>query len=207
MTNPWLAVPLADYEGHMASPAVQQSDALASLFAEALSVRRPASVAILGIAGGNGLERIDSALTHRIVGLDINPAYLAAVRRRFSKLPGLELHAVDLADRTLPLAPVHLVHAALFFEHAGTGPSLDNALALLGEDGALSVVLQLPSASEPAVGSSGIASIRTLQTHFSLIDPQQFRTTLQERGLEPVYEAHRAVPGGKAFWMGIFVRV
>lgn len=29
MTNPWVAIPLADYEGHMASPAVGQAEMLA----------------------------------------------------------------------------------------------------------------------------------------------------------------------------------
>jgi len=206
MSNPWLAIPLADYEGHMTSAEVMQLEALASLFAEALAVRRPASLAILGLAGGNGLERIDPALTRRIVGLDINPAYLNAVRQRFPVLPGLELHAVDLAQDLLQFPPVDLVHAALVFEHAGTGRCLDNALALLAEGGAFSVVLQLPGASELTVGSSGIASIRSLQAHFSLIDPRAFRAELEKRSLEPVYEAQRAVPGGKALWMGIFVR-
>jgi hypothetical protein len=105
------------------------------------------------------------------------------------------------------LAPVDLVHAALIFEHAGTGRCLDNALALLGEDGALSVVLQLPGANAQAVGASGIASIRYLESHFSLIDRNAFRALVRERGLDPVYEAQRTVPGGKALWMGIFVRV
>jgi hypothetical protein len=207
MSNPWLAIPLADYERHMAAPEVSQLQALSSLFAEALAVRRPASVAILGVAGGNGVERIDSSLTSRILALDINPAYLEQVRLRYPNLAGLELHAVDLAEEWIQLPPVNLVHAALVFEHAGTGRCLDNALTLLGEDGALSVVLQLPSAVEQTVGSSGIASIRSLQAHFSLIDPQGFRAELEKRGLEPVYEAQRGVPGGKALWMGIFVRV
>jgi len=206
MSNPWLAIPLADYEGHMASPTVEQLEALSSLFAEALAVRRPASVAILGVAGGNGLERIDGSFTRRIVGLDINPAYLDAVRERYPDLAGLELQTADLAEESIQLAPVELVHAALVFEHAGTGRCLDNALALLAEDGAFSAVLQLPSASAQAVGTSGIASIHSLESHFSLIDPKAFRTLLHERGLEPVYEAQRAVPGGKALWMGIFVR-
>jgi hypothetical protein len=206
MPNPWLAIPLADYEGHMAAPEVFQTQALCSLFAEALAVRRPASVAVLGLAGGNGLEHIDRSLTRRIVGLDINPAYLDAVRERYPDQPGLELHATDLAEEAIQLPPVELVHAALVFEHAGTGRCLDNALALLGEDGALSVVLQLPGASEQAVGASGIASIRSLESHFSFIAPKAFRTQLLEHGLEPVYEAQRAVPGGKALWMGIFVR-
>jgi hypothetical protein len=73
----------------MASAEVQQSGALSDLFAEALAFRRPASVAILGIAGGNGLDRIDSNLTQRMVGIDINPLYLDAIRQRHAALHGL----------------------------------------------------------------------------------------------------------------------
>lgn len=82
MRNPWLDIPLEDYEGHMSSPGVAQLKALADLFEEALNQCRPKSVAILGIAGGNGLERIDISVTNQIVGIDIHPTYLEVVRNR-----------------------------------------------------------------------------------------------------------------------------
>jgi hypothetical protein len=63
MPNPWFSIPLADYEGHMKSADVQQLDALAELFAEAIAYWRPESIAVLGVAGGNGLDRIDRSVT------------------------------------------------------------------------------------------------------------------------------------------------
>ena len=60
MSNSWLQIPLSDYEGHMNSAMVQQLRALSDLFAQALASRQPASVAIAGIAGGNGLDRAAS---------------------------------------------------------------------------------------------------------------------------------------------------
>ena len=57
----WLRVPLADYEGHMSAAGVEQLAPLADLFRQALTQTNPESVAILGIAGGNGLEHIDPA--------------------------------------------------------------------------------------------------------------------------------------------------
>jgi SAM-dependent methyltransferase len=211
MSNPWLTLPLADYEDHMNAPQVQQLGALSDLFAEALMVRRPDSVALLGVAGGNGLERINPALTRRIVGVDINPAYLDAVRDRFASLAGLELHRADLAAEMPPIAPVDLVHAALVLEHAGTDPAsltrcLNHVLSLVGEDGAFSLVLQLPSTMGQDVGVSGVTSIQNLKDHFTLIDPREINAALGERGMEPVWETQRAVLGGKSFWMGIFVR-
>jgi len=50
--NPWLTIPLADYEAHMALPQVGQAQLLADLFAAELRERSPSSVAVLGCAGG-----------------------------------------------------------------------------------------------------------------------------------------------------------
>ena len=206
MRNPWLDVPLADYEGHMRSAAVGQLQPLADLFAEALACRQPQSVALLGIAGGNGLECVDPQITKRIVGLDINPSYLEAIKQRYAGRSGLELHCVDLAEQTVVMAPVELVHAALIFEHAGTGRCLDNAVALVAEGGALSVVLQLPSDSADEVGASGVESVGRLRAHFTLIDPLELKRALAARDFRLAQHTRRGAASGKGFWMGIFER-
>lgn len=190
----------------MTSAEVQQFGVLSELFAEAIAFRRPASIAILGIAGGNGLDWIDSKMTGRVVGLDVNPLYLDAVRSRFSHLSGLELHCINLAEQLVELPPVELVHAALVFEHAGTGLCLDNAVSLVANKGALSIVLQLPTTAGQNVGRTGFASIQRLASHFSLIDPMQLRETLAERSFQLAFESRRSLPADKEFWMGIFVR-
>jgi threonine dehydrogenase-like Zn-dependent dehydrogenase len=145
MSNPWLNIPLADYEGHMQSDEVQQLDALSELFATALERCEPTSVAILGVGGGNGLERIDSRITKRVVGLDLNPHYLDAARKRYGGTCNLSLHCVDLTGERVELERVHLVHAALVFEHTGIDRCLENAVSLVDDGGALCAVLQLPS--------------------------------------------------------------
>jgi SAM-dependent methyltransferase len=97
MTNPWLEIPLADYEGRMALPKVAQATLLGEFFERILRERAPASVAILGCAGGNGFDRIDLQVTTRVIGIDINPAYVATARERFERrLPGLDLIVADL---------------------------------------------------------------------------------------------------------------
>ncbi len=207
MQNPWLEIPLADYEGHMASEAVRQLEPLAVLFSEVLARRQPESVALLGVAGGNGLDRIDCGTTHRIVGVDCNPSYIDAVRERFSHLRGLELHCVDLAAARVELGPVELVHAALVFEHAGTKLCLENSLSLVAAGGAISIVLQLPATADANVGSSGIASIQKLKNHFHLIDPEWLCDEVARRGFELSFETCVALAGGKGLWMGIFLRL
>ena len=182
MPNPWLEVPLADYENHMKSAGVAQSAALSELFADALSHCQPESVAVIGIAGGNGLDRIDSSVTRRVVGIDINPAYLDAVRQRYGQMPGLELICSDLTEQIGGCTPVQLVHAALVFEHAGTGLCLENVLSLVDSGGSLSVVLQLPSDTAPDVSRSQFASMQTLSAGFTMIDSVRLKVTIQARG-------------------------
>jgi predicted TPR repeat methyltransferase len=206
MTNPWLAIALEDYEGHMGSENVRQLEALSELFARALKVCVPRSVAVLGVAGGNGLERVDRAITKRIVGVDVNANYLEAVRQRYGALPGLELCCADLERERLSLAPADLVHAALVFEHTGLGRSLENAMSLVAPGGKLSVVLQLPSEAVDGVTETRYASMQTLRDSFALIDVPEFQRELAEKGYRMFHEERRALPGGKALWLGIFVQ-
>ena len=190
----------------MNSEPVQQLAALAELFGEVLHSCRPESVAVLGVAGGNGLEHVDAAVTRRFCGIDINAQYLETAGARFAAVPGLELHCLDLAEQNVPLAPVQLVHAALIFEHAGTGRCLDNAIKMAAPGGTLSVVLQLPSAMEGSVGKSAPSSMQALSQSFRLIEPDRFRQEIEGRGFRFVRSVERPLPSGKAFWMGLFER-
>ena len=205
--KPWLSIPLNDYERHMNSEAVQQSGALAELFAQALVYCRPESVAILGVAGGNGLENINPAVTRRVCGIDLNPAYLEQTRQRFQGLPGLELCCIDLAEKDIDVPPVQLVHGALIFEHAGMGRCLQNALKMVADEGNLAVVLQLPSRTqEENIGSQSPASIQALRGAFRLIEPGQFCQELEQNGFMILHELEEPLASGKAFWMGVFAR-
>ena len=205
MSNPWLHIPLSDYESHMRDPNVAQLDALAGLFEQSLTVCRPDSLAILGIAGGNGLDRVDPGLTQRIVGVDIHPGYLESVRQRYPELP-LKLVCMDLQREVLKEPPVQLVHAALIFEHAGTEQCLRNAASLVRGDGFLSVVLQLPTSGQPAVSQTSVSSMQGLSEHFRFVDQGHLVASVGALGFSLVYEMRHEIPGGKALWLGIFDR-
>jgi len=204
VSNAWLSIPLEDYEGHMADAAVQQSTALSELFRRALDRFRPQSVAVLGVAGGNGLEHIDPTVTTRVIGVDINQSYLDSVQYRFGALTGLELYCRDLNQGELDLPGVDLVHAAMIFEHAGLGRALDSAVSLVVRSGALSVVLQLPSTSEPGVAETSYSSMQKVKGRFALIDTAEFQGLLAQRGFRLIDQEHRPLPGGKDFWFGAF---
>jgi hypothetical protein len=205
----WLNVPLADYEGHMSAPQVAQLATLADLFAAALEAHRPEAVAIVGIAGGNGLESAGGNVK-RIGGFDVHAEYLAETARRFAHLP-LELTQADLAQTRVAADPYDLVHAALVFEHAGTGLCLENTLALVKPAGVLSVVLQLASTlssnEAAAVAPTGFASLQSLAPHFRLIEPAWLTTELSARGWQRLSAEHHPVASGKSFWHAYFQRI
>ena len=205
MSNPWLNIPLADYEGHMRSDEVQQLDALSELFAAALERCQPTSVAVLGVGGGNGVDRIDSGITKRVVGLDLNARYLNEARKRYGGACNLSLHCVDLREEQVELEPVRLVHAALVFEHAGIDRCLENAVSLVDGGDALCAVLQLPSQqAEQEIGSSNFPSMLTLKDNFALVDPISLERKLARVGFRMTHDVLRPVPAGKRLWMGIF---
>ena len=204
--NPWLALPLDDYEGHMRLEAVNQLGPLADLFGEALARLRPPSVAVLGVAGGNGLQHVDGTITTRVVGIDVNPGYLTAARARFPDSRGLELLRADLEHDAIDTEPVALAHAALVFEHAGTGRCLESAASLVAPGGHLSVVLQLPTEGREAVTPSAYPSMGTLADGFAFVDPHRLRRLLAQQDLRLTHQARRVLSGGKAFWSGYFER-
>jgi len=116
--SPWLDIPLADYEGHMSLPEIGQAQMIADFFASLLKERSPASVAVMGCSGGNGFDRIDPSVTTRVVGVDLNPAYVRRARKRFSgRFDRLELYTCDIQAMDALFEPVDMVYAALVFEY------------------------------------------------------------------------------------------
>jgi hypothetical protein len=205
MSSPWLSIPLSDYEGHMGAPGVQQLGVLSEIFRQALDECRPRSVAVLGAAGGNGFEHLAGRPgIDRVIGVDINPAYLDEVATRYGAIVSLELHCTDITTGRVPAPAVALVHAALVFEHTGLGPALECARALVASGGVLSVVLQLPG-DEQQVGCTPFASMQRLRDHFSFVDPDALRVDLSRLGLRLATESRHPLASGKAFWHGLFV--
>ena len=116
--NPWLEIPLEDYEGHMALPSVGQAQMLADQFALLIKRIRPASLALVGCAGGNGLDRVDPEQVERVVAIDINPKYLEQAEARHAKrLKQLQLICADIQSEKLHVEPVDFIYAALVFEY------------------------------------------------------------------------------------------
>ncbi len=200
MTNPWLEIPLADYEGHMALPEVAQAALLADIFEQALREHAPPSVAILGCAGGNGFDRIDSQVTNRVVGIDINPAYVQTARERFERqLPRLELIVADLKQDEVKIAPVDLVFAALLFEYVNAEVVLKSLHRLLKPGGCLVSVVQIYHADAPAVTPSPFPSLQSLTSCLKMVSPEVLRKQAAIHELTQVESVLATSLVGKSF--------
>ena len=172
--NPWLTIPLADYEGHMESPDVDQSSMLSELFRAALLRHQPHSLAVLGCAGGNGFDQIDPSTTERVFAIDINPDYTAEVFARYrSGLPGLRVLTLDIQTAALPAMEVDLVHAGLILEYVDVPCIIPRIASMVAPGGTFHAVLQLPSNSMPSVSTTKFASLQRLAPSMRLVSPDE----------------------------------
>ncbi len=198
--NPWLSIPLEEYEAHMSLPAVQQAQLLAEIFSDAVRDYSPASLALLGCAGGNGLENIAAFKDIRVVAIDINPDYVDKARSRFSaSFSDATFLTLDIEQTPLPTEPVDLVFAALIFEYVNAEQALQNLIPALTRRGILRVVLQLPAAGKAAITPSPYSSLSALNGFMNLISPDRLVFWAEQSGFKLSYQESRKTKPGKAF--------
>jgi ubiquinone/menaquinone biosynthesis C-methylase UbiE len=205
MKNPWLRIPARDYENHMALPEVAQAQALGNLMASVLKEFTPASLAVIGCSTGNGFEHIDDAHTHRVVGVDINAAYLSILKTRFAgKIPHLELIEADISDPGFQIAPVSMVLAALVFEYVNVAVALANIVRCLAPGAVLVTVLQLASTESAPVTATRYQSLELLAPIMNLVSPSGFSCICNEMGLQQIKTDSIPLKKGKAFFVGFY---
>jgi len=138
MVNPWLQIPLSDYEAHMSLPQVRQAQLLSSVLGSALDAYTPQAIALLGCAGGNGLEQVEGRLISRVVAVDINPTYVEHVRARWrGRIAALELVVGDVEKDDLDIAPVDLAFAGLLLEYVDIAVALPRMCSMVCPGGIL----------------------------------------------------------------------
>ena len=208
MTNPWLGIPADDYVGHMSHPAVNQRPVLNRFMRETLEDVRPRNVLVLGCSTGNGLEHVDPAVTTRVAVVDINAVYLRQLADRFPNPDfDLQIQCSDLNETVLETNAFDLIHAALVFEYVEWRQLVPRLAAALTTRGVLNVVLQLPSASNPAVTPTEFTSLLSLEPLFRFVNPDDLANTA--RAAELTLDLRRTVPltGGKSFeWLRLVRR-
>ncbi len=196
MKNPWREVPLDQYERHMAEQKVYQLQELNRLMERQLNGYPVNSVAILGVAGGNGLEHIEADQYESVVGVDINDEYLNACWRRYPKLQScLKLICADLRKPEISLPQVDLVIANLVLEYIGIGcffHCLDTIRPRL-----VSCVVQQGQKENVVSPSPYVQELQRVEEIYQDIDPTGLVARMREAGWVVMLREEIPMPNGK----------
>jgi hypothetical protein len=199
MSNPWLNVPLADYEGHMALPGIEQAQLLSDIFAGALAKFSPRSLAVIGCAGGNGFDRISPAVW-RVVGVDLNPQFVAETNARFSnRIRNLELIVGDIQSHEVSFAPVDLIFLGLVMEYVNVELVTARISSMITAHGNVVTVLQLPSVGHQQVSPSPFKSVHPVGEIMNLVPPARLRSAIEATGFIQLESRILVSQGGKKF--------
>lgn len=205
MTNPWLNIPLQDYEGHMALPEVGQAEMLTNQLEGLLARHQPSSVALVGCGGGNGFVQVAEAGVKGLVGIDINPQYVADAQARFGdKIVGLETLCADIEQPLSGIEPVALIYAALVFEYVDIAKAMLSLRELCVSGGSLATLLQLPKEGAASVSPSLFTSLQDLRSIMRLVPPSQLRAAAEHVGFTLLSEETISLASGKQFCLQVF---
>lgn len=200
MGKVWRDIPLDDYEAHMASPEVGQAQMLADVLGDVIGEHAPRSLALLGCAGGNGLDAVPAATVGRVVAIDINPSFVEATRQRYQgRFRRLDALVGDLETDEFAFDPVDLVFAGLVFEYVNVAGVLTRVQDLLRRDGVLVSVLQLPSPDTATVTPTPYSSLIPIASILHLVPPDRFLTIARDIGYREAGGRVVTASGGKRF--------
>lgn len=196
MSNPWEEISLSDYENHMRLDSVLQLQTLNQMMKGQLHARSAGSVMILGIAGGNGLEHIESGQFRKIYGIDLNEAYLRAVQERYGgRLAELECLRVDLLKEADRLPRAELLVANLLIEYIGYD-CFQRAVAQV-EPRFVSCVIQINLEDGWVSDSPYLHAFDGLDQVHHQIEEGPLIQTMQAVGYRLLAKEERPLPNGK----------
>ena len=198
MNNPWEEISLDDYENHMRLDTVKQLQAMNEIMKEQFAAYPVETAMILGVAGGNGLEHIRTDKYRRVYGVDINSAYLDAVRERYPQLSDvLQCLHLDLVNEAEQLPQAQLVIANLLIEYIGY-PAFQKAVLQIAPE-YVSCVIQINTDAEQWVSDSPYlhAFDRLDEVHHQM-EETALSAAMQEIGYAEILRSTVSLPNGKA---------
>ena len=198
MTNPWEEISLDDYEKHMRLDSVRQLQALDSIMKEQFAAYPVVTSAVLGVAGGNGLEHLGTDKFRTVYGVDINADYLRAVTQRYTQLSGiLECLHIDLINEAEKLPQAQLLIANLLIEYIGYGAFQRAVLQTAPEY--VSCVIQINTDEEQWVSESPYlrAFDRLDEVHHQM-EEKALTAAMNKIGYSLILKETYPLPNGKA---------
>lgn len=156
------------------------------------------TAAVLGVAGGNGLEHIGTDKFRRVYGVDINADYLSAVSQRYTQLSGvLECLHIDLINEAEKLPQAQLLIANLLIEYIGY-EAFQRAV-LQTAPRYVSFVIQINTDEEQWVSESPYlrAFDRLDEVHHQM-EEKALTAAMKEIGCSLILQESYPLPNGKA---------
>ena len=196
---------MADYEEHMSHTAVGQLRLLNSLTKKYLAKIKPTACVFLGIAGGNGLEHIDTNITKTVIGIDINQDYLDVTHKRFAnKIDSLALLNLDIKRDEAPPIKSDFVWAALLLEYTGIEHALSFTKKILASGGHFIVTIQSNNGLH-SVSNTGVESVKKAGTVFKSVDLELLLSRAIASGFALNDKEENRLPNEKSFLTFDFV--
>lgn len=182
----------------MSDEHVGQLQLLHDITGEQLAAYPSRSIGLLGIAGGNGLDLIDSQNTDAVYGYDVNPGYLAACDARYRDGLGDRLNLIEASiDRSLTIERVDLLIANLIIEYVGAEEFVSFAAANAPSIGVLSCVIQRNDAEGFVSSTDYSSSFDALASVSSDIDPDSLTAAMTDAGFLALSRCEYPLPNGK----------
>jgi len=188
--NPWKNIELEDYETHMGSEKIFQLQTLNAIMAEQMKYA-PRAVAVLGAAGGNGFEHLNTA--DEIYAVDINESFLKQCANRHDYLGDkLRLVHADLNQAVLP--PCDLLICNLIIEYLGIKAFA--ALLERSKFNIVSCVIQRNHGESFVSPSKTAEKLKPLGDFHHDIDEEELTKSLK---LKTIFRNSHPLPNNKEF--------
>lgn len=198
MSNPWEAINLNDYEGHMSLQNVYQLQVLNEMMKEQFYTYDIKSAMVLGVAGGNGIEHVDSDKLQKVYGVDINEKFLAECGKRYADLKGIfeTIHA-DLLDKDLQLPGAELLIANLLVEYIGY--KCFQRVVKMVKPRYISCIIQINTGESFVSDSPYLHAFDGLEEVHHQMEKQALILSMQDIGYSLDKMKERELPNGKKF--------
>ena len=198
MSNPWQEIKLDDYENHMSLESVYQLQMLNEMMREQFLAYDVASIMILGIAGGNGLEHIDKERIRKVYGVDVNPSFLSACKKRYEELGDVfEAICADLLEDGLQLPEADLLVANLLIEYIGY-ECFQKVVGLV-KPRYVSCIIQINTGDSFVSDSPYLHAFDCLETVHHQMEENSLVNCMSEIGYRKVEQLEQELPNGKKF--------
>lgn len=196
--NPWEEISLETYERHMSLDSVQQLQVMNQIMKSQFEDYPVETAMILGVAGGNGLEHINTKKYKKVYGVDINELYLLETKNRYSKFTDiLQCLHLDIATEAGRLPHSELLVANLLIEYIGYDAFI-KAISII-KPKYISCVIQINIDEEMWVSDSPyIHAFDGLDDIHCQIDSGILNEKMKEIGYGLILNDTKNLPNGKA---------